>query len=274
MKKTLKYIRLLIPIACYFLVYIVVAFINIIINDLYRLFQNSNINLDMFLEEQGYYLLIANSIIIIIYYRWYKKLKKKEKAIIKQKIFTVKNFGLIFLLGFGLIFVDTGIMNLLLTFLSRYLPLYVSNYLSKYSLFAGDNLYILLISSVIMTPIAEELVFRGVILKKSNNGIPFYAANIFQSILFAMVHMNWIRFIYTLPTGLIYGYVYKRYKSLMPTIILHILNNAVALLIKKYNYSAKEPVNVSITFLISLVFLGLFLLFIYYYFIKKEEKRI
>lgn len=273
MKKTLKYIRLLIPFIYYLLVFILVALLNIIVNNLYTIFFNSNINYDMFLEEQEFYLLIVNIIIIIIYYRWFKKLKKKENRIIIHKIFNIRNFGLILLLGFGLVFLVTGIMNLLLTFLSRYLPLYVSNYINQSYFIAEGNFYILLISSVIITPIAEELVFRGVILNRSNNLLLFYVANIFQSILFAMVHMNWIMFIYTLPLGLIYGYVYKRYQSIIPTIILHVLNNAVAILIEKYNYSAKEPVNVSITFLISLVCIGVCLLLIYYYFIKREERR-
>lgn len=56
--------------------------------------------------------------------------------------------------------------------------------------------------------------------------MPFIGANILQAILFGLAHMNIIQGFYAFGLGLLFGYVAYRYKTIVASIILHMLYNA------------------------------------------------
>jgi membrane protease YdiL (CAAX protease family) len=89
---------------------------------------------------------------------------------------------------------------------------------------------IVLILLIFAAPIAEELVFRGVILHKTSREIPFLGANILQALLFGIYHWNIIQGIYAAMIGLLLGWVYYKYKTILAPILLHMLINASSLL--------------------------------------------
>lgn len=97
-----------------------------------------------------------------------------------------------------------------------------------------DPLYILsrIFIAVIIGPILEELIFRGVILnglKRTVLGL--YPAVIISSILFAIthIHANTISLMYHFIFGIFMALVVVRYKSLYLAIILHAFYNAIIL---------------------------------------------
>lgn len=49
------------------------------------------------------------------------------------------------------------------------------------------------IYAVILGPVCEELVFRGVTMRLVRRALPFWAANLMQAVLFGIFHMNWIQ---------------------------------------------------------------------------------
>ena len=72
-------------------------------------------------------------------------------------------------------------------------------------------------------PIAEELVFRGFILRTlQKNGK--LLAFVFSSVTFGLMHTNLVQSIFAAYIGLILGYVAMEY-GIIWSIILHILNN-------------------------------------------------
>lgn len=77
-------------------------------------------------------------------------------------------------------------------------------------------------------PIAEELVFRsaliGKMLKRGVN--PLYAILI-SSFIFAVIHFNPIQFIYAFGSGIMFGVLYVKSKSVIPSCICHVLNNTI-----------------------------------------------
>lgn len=83
----------------------------------------------------------------------------------------------------------------------------------------------LILYAVILGPVAEELTFRGVTLSSAKKALPFWAANLFQAILFGIFHMNLIQGIYAFFIGLFLGYVCERGGSIWLSIFLHILYN-------------------------------------------------
>jgi membrane protease YdiL (CAAX protease family) len=82
----------------------------------------------------------------------------------------------------------------------------------------------------VLTPVVEEIVFRGMMLGGLTRHISFGWANLVQSLLFATMHSDLPRFLVYLAVGLLAGWLTRRYRSLWPAIVLHALNNTVAML--------------------------------------------
>ena len=84
---------------------------------------------------------------------------------------------------------------------------------------------ILFIYSVILAPIGEELIYRGVTFSIAKQVFPFWLANIIQALLFGAYHMNLVQGCYAFALGLILGYVCHKGKSIYFSIFLHFLFN-------------------------------------------------
>ena len=80
-------------------------------------------------------------------------------------------------------------------------------------------------TAIVLAPIGEETLFRGVILTKSRKIMPFLWANIFQSVLFGVVHGNIVQGVYVFIFGLLLGYVQYRYQNIIYPILLHAVFN-------------------------------------------------
>lgn len=85
--------------------------------------------------------------------------------------------------------------------------------------------FILFIYSVVLAPICEELVFRGVTLSCAKRLFPFWLANIIQAVLFGAFHMNIVQGVYAFALGIILGYVCEKGKSIYFSLLLHFLFN-------------------------------------------------
>jgi membrane protease YdiL (CAAX protease family) len=90
----------------------------------------------------------------------------------------------------------------------------------------GPVATLLLVALVV--PILEEITFRGLLLGGMARHISFGGANVIQALLFAAVHDDWPRFPYYFVLALIAGWLVRRYRSVGPAILLHMLNNALA----------------------------------------------
>lgn len=77
-------------------------------------------------------------------------------------------------------------------------------------------------------PICEELAFRGLTMYYAQRGFSFWTANIIQSVLFGMFHMNVIQGIYAFVLGMAFGYVLNVTGGMLVPIVLHIIFNSTA----------------------------------------------
>jgi hypothetical protein len=81
----------------------------------------------------------------------------------------------------------------------------------------------------LMAPLAEELVFRGAVLRallrwKSN---PWVGITI-SAVFFALIHMNPAQMPHAFLIGLLLGWMYYRTDSIVPGVVYHWVNNTVA----------------------------------------------
>jgi membrane protease YdiL (CAAX protease family) len=82
------------------------------------------------------------------------------------------------------------------------------------------------VGSVLVAPLAEELMFRGYLLNLWTARIGVWRAIIFSTLLFGLLH--WQNTIFAIPLGFVFALVYLRYDSLWPGIFLHALYNLLS----------------------------------------------
>lgn len=83
----------------------------------------------------------------------------------------------------------------------------------------------------ILGPVAEEMVFRGAVLRSLLKLFPAKAhwwPILISAVLFGAVHMNMAQFVHALPIGLLLGWMYYRTRSIIPGLLFHWVNNTVA----------------------------------------------
>lgn len=88
-----------------------------------------------------------------------------------------------------------------------------------------------------LAPVVEEVFYRGFVLQKLTESLPFWAANLLTALLFLLIHLPY--WLYTgmafvpiarlsvpiLLLALMLGYLVRKSDSLYPSILLHLLNN-------------------------------------------------
>jgi membrane protease YdiL (CAAX protease family) len=90
---------------------------------------------------------------------------------------------------------------------------------------SGDIPLFMMIYSVCLAPISEELIFRGVTMRLAQRAFPFWAANLIQAVLFGVFHMNPLQGCYAFALGLILGYICEKGGSIYHAILFHFLFN-------------------------------------------------
>lgn len=83
----------------------------------------------------------------------------------------------------------------------------------------------------IAAPLVEELLFRGFLQNAIAKYVPIWAAILLSSLLFASVHLQPYAIPGLMSLSIAFGYLYHRTGSLRMNILLHMANNAFALLI-------------------------------------------
>ncbi len=99
------------------------------------------------------------------------------------------------------------------------------------SLIETYGLFITLLVAAVLIPIGEELIFRSILLDVCARQLKFWKANLLQALLFAALHGNPARLVYYTVLGLLSGRLRRLSGGLLPSILLHAANNAIALLL-------------------------------------------
>jgi membrane protease YdiL (CAAX protease family) len=100
------------------------------------------------------------------------------------------------------------------------------------------ELPITVLSVVLLAPIAEELLFRGLLLDWLRRRLPAWVAAISLSICFALLHNNhfksgaigWVMFSSRFLLGVAASHLALRFRSLRPSFVLHAINNGFAMI--------------------------------------------
>lgn len=87
------------------------------------------------------------------------------------------------------------------------------------------------LSAVVMAPVLEEILFRGLIYTRLKKGMPAIVAAILASFVFGLCHGTAIWIIYATGLGLVMTWVFEKYQSLTASILFHFSFNTIGLVL-------------------------------------------
>ena len=144
------------------------------------------------------------------------------------KINCKKEFHLLEIAGIVCLVPGTQFLsNLLSAVVAAIFPSWLETYeeLIESAGLSGDIPLLMILYSVILAPISEELIFRGVILRIGKRAFSFWIANIIQAFLFGAFHQNMLQGCYTFVLGLFLGYICEKGGTIYHAIFFHLLFN-------------------------------------------------
>ena len=98
------------------------------------------------------------------------------------------------------------------------------------TLIEGANLWVLFLTVGVLTPIAEELFFRGALMGwMMLRRFPRWTVILLPALLFAVMHLNPVGMLPIFFLALLLGYLRWATGSLWPSVGLHICNNLLVL---------------------------------------------
>lgn len=126
--------------------------------------------------------------------------------------------GLLMLFGFDYILGE----------LMTYLPNYDQMLEDYKTMFEGIDMKYLLIGGVIVGPICEEIIFRGIIEEGFIKTYDGPRAILYSAIIFGVIHLVPLQVLSAGLAGILLGWIYWKTRSLWIVMILHIVNNYIA----------------------------------------------
>ncbi|MDR2360857.1 MAG: CPBP family intramembrane metalloprotease [Oscillospiraceae bacterium] len=119
----------------------------------------------------------------------------------------------------------------------------------------GTSFALQILAVVIIGPIAEELIFRGVILNRALSWMPKWAAITVSAALFGIIHMNFPQGIFAFCVGMICGWSYVRFRSVLIPIAAHVAVNLASTIINQISLGI-DPYNGSSARLVTIFMLA------------------
>ncbi len=135
-----------------------------------------------------------------------------------------------------------------------------------YTLAFGGGSFIMEILCIgIITPILEEIVFRGLIYTRLRRAMPVIAAQILSALIFGAAHMNWMQFIYASLIGFLMALLFEKYQSILPSILFHIAFNC-------FSYFTALITSDMLAYSLFFISIAIFLFGIYFILRKESNK--
>ena len=214
-------------------IFVYLLAISLVIGIPLRLINKHTIQFDeAFIELFSY---LVSSAIVAVHYLKKKKQINQENYYLRKESVSISFWALILGVMTLMIIIVTPLLNLI--------PV-PDWFLKIMKEVISDDRYSFL-SVVIVAPIFEELIMRGVILDGFLKRYNPQKAILYSSIIFGLIHLNPWQFIDAFIGGLYIGWIYYRTRSIIPCIAIHVFNNLVAFsmfLLPEENILMNNPV--------------------------------
>lgn len=86
---------------------------------------------------------------------------------------------------------------------------------------------VMVLSTVVAAPIAEEVLFRGLILSRLKRAMPGWLAVVISALIFGLCHGHPVWMVYAFILGLFFGLMTLRSGSILPSLLAHFIFNGI-----------------------------------------------
>lgn len=107
--------------------------------------------------------------------------------------------------------------------------------------FENQNLFLLIAASVVLAPLSEELIFRGMMYRRIRNYLGIPAAVLLSAAAFGIYHTNVVQFIYATVLGILFALLYEKTGTLIVPVLCHAAANAAEIIRDRLGFSASDP---------------------------------
>ncbi len=98
--------------------------------------------------------------------------------------------------------------------------------------FHGQNVPLLILTTVILAPLAEEMMFRGMTYRRAKFWLGARRAAFLSAALFGLYHMNGVQFVFGFFLALLFAWVYEKTETLLVPVFCHAAANAWELILE------------------------------------------
>lgn len=169
---------------------------------------------------------IGTLLSVILSVTWYglvygKKKTAEEKEFFKKKVCKIPNFVTVAVACISVYFFAVLIVEVM----TMLCPAVVEQFEETMNMSFGGNAVLGTIAVVVLAPIGEECLMRGVIRKWLQKYFSVPAVILISAVLFGVFHMNIVQGIYVIPMGILFAYIACRTDSVWLAIFAHFVNN-------------------------------------------------
>lgn len=155
---------------------------------------------------------------------WGRKKTAEDKRYFKEKVLKLKPFAMIVIASCGLYYLSL----LIAAVIAVVSPATMEAYSEMMETALGGSQMLAMVAAVILGPVNEECIMRGLILKNLQRFFSTPVVVIIQAVFFGIFHANWVQGFYVLPVGAALGYVAIKSRSVIPSIFMHLFYNALS----------------------------------------------
>lgn len=171
--------------------------------------------------EQSMTMTLISGVLALLTY-WIVFLVRKKKFAQEVELHKIPAKGIVAVLLMGITF------NIVISTLLATIPFpesWMQTYQQNSGVLTSGNGVVSLLATVIMAPILEEVVFRGLIYGRLKKGMPAVVAALISAFAFGLMHGTIIWMMYAFVLGIVLVVVFERFHSLLANILLHFAFN-------------------------------------------------
>lgn len=180
-------------------------------------------------EVNASYITVASAVMAVIFFgRMYLKernsfLKENNKEI---NIFVMIAFGVMLSMAAGSILSAMNIDNI------------YGSYEKTSSLLLNGNIVYRLFALGVITPVAEEIIFRGLVFNRVKKQYGRLYGIVVSSVMFGVFHFNLVQGLYAFIIGMAFAYCYELTGDLKVPVYMHMSINVLTVLSDYYGLNS------------------------------------
>lgn len=158
---------------------------------------------------------------------------RKENLFVRSRFHKISLKQALWSAAIGVSFVFLSL--LIVHVMSIMFPVQYANFIEMMDVFVDAPFIVIILAVVIVAPLFEEIMFRGIVFDSLSKRMNVYISIIIAGLFFGIYHMNIFQGTYATLIGIVMGFSLVWTKSIWAPMIIHFVNNLVSVLL---SYSA------------------------------------